>query len=64
MEFRQNVTFMWETLQEAVVPQPAPVQQKAMLISSHQAKETPRVEVPLSLYVKVNFVKLSAELGG
>ena len=56
--------FMSETLAEAAVPQPAPVQPKAVPMLSHQAEETPKVEVPLSLIVKVKFAELAAELAG
>ena len=63
-EFRQNVAFMWETILEAAVPQPAPAQQKAVPMSANQAEETPKGEVPLSLFVKAKFTKLSAELAG
>ena len=59
MEFRQNIAFMREMLPEAAVPQPVPVQPKAVPMSSHQAEETPKVEVPLSLFVKAKLAELS-----
>ena len=43
-----------------VVPQLAP----AVPMSSHQADVTPKVEVPLSLFVKAKFAELSAKLAG
>ena len=43
-EFHQNVAFM-STLPEVAVPQPAPVQPKAVPMSSQKAEETPKVEV-------------------
>ena len=63
-EFRQNVAFMRETLPQEVVSQPAPVQLKAVPMSTNQVEETPKVEVPLSLFVKAMFVELSSELAG
>ena len=33
-------------------------------MSANQAEDTPKVEVPLSLFVKAKFAKLSAELAG
>ena len=64
MEFRPNVAFMRQILPEAAVPQPTLVQPRAVPMSSHQAEETPKVEVPLLLFVKTKFAQLSAELAG
>ena len=63
-EFYQNVAFMRQTLPIAVVPQPTPVQPRVVPMSTHQAEETPKVEVPLSLFVKAKFSELSDELAG
>ena len=61
-EFRQNVAFMRQTLPEAAVAQPTPVQPGAVPISAHQAEETPKVEVTLLLFVRAKFAELSAEI--
>ena len=45
----------------SAVLRPAPVQQKAVRMSANHAKETPKVEVPLSLFVKAKFTELLAE---
>ena len=55
---------MRETLPKEAVPQSAPVQPKAVPMSTNQAAETPKVEVPLSLFVKAKFMQLSSELAG
>ena len=55
-DFKQNVAFMRETLLKETVPQPAPVQPKAVPMSASQADETPKVELPFCLFVKANFV--------
>ena len=63
-EFRQIVAFMRQTLLKAAVPQPTLAQPRAVPMSSHQAEETPKVEVPLSLFVKAKFSELSEERAG
>ena len=55
---------MRETLPKKAVPQPAPVQPKAVPMSANQAEETPKAEVPFSLFVKAKFVELSTKLAG
>ena len=40
------------------------VQPKAVSMSVRQAEETPKTEVPCSLFVKVKFIELSTELAG
>ena len=64
MEYCQNVAYMREAHPEAAVPQHVPVQQKAVPMSSHQAEETRKVEVPLSLFIKAKFAEFLAELAG
>ena len=58
-EFRQNVVFMRQTISEAAVPQPTPVQPKAVLMSALQAEEA-----SFSLFVNAKFSELSDELAG
>ena len=63
VEFKHNIAFMRETLPKEAVPQPAPVQPRAVPMSVSQA-ETPKAEVPFSLFVKAKFIELSTELAG
>ena len=63
-ELKKDMAFMRETLPKEAVPQPAPVQPKAIPMSLSQVEETPKVEVPLSLFVKAKFCELSSELTG
>ena len=56
--------FMRQTLPEEAVPQPTPIQPKAVAMSAQQAEETPKVEAPFSLYVKAKFSELSEKLVG
>ena len=66
MEFRQNVAFMRETLPEAAVPQPNLPHYSRRLCQCLpiRLKRPPKVDVPLSLCVKVKFTELLAELAG
>ena len=53
-----------ETLPKAAIPQPAPVQPRAVPMSTDQVEETPKAEVPFSTYVTDKFVELSNQLAG
>ena len=55
---------MRQTLPEAAVSQPTPVQPRAVPMSSQQSEEVPKVEASFSLLVKAKFSKLSDELAG
>ena len=56
MDLKQNMAFMCETLLKEAVLQPAPMQPKAVPMSASQAEETPKAEVPFSLFVNAKFL--------
>ena len=64
VELRQNLLFMRETLPVEAVPQPTPLEIKAVAMSVQQTEEAPKVEAPFSVFVRAKFAELSDKLVG